>query len=270
LARAGGQDDVFATLSSARRVWAIAAIHGEADKLKRVSRELERRFQPGDRLVFLGNVVGLGSGVIETVDEVLRLRRVLLARPGMEPWDFAFLRGAQEEMWHKLLQLQYAVGPSDVFDWMLRQGIEPTLRAYGGHPDQARATLRQGALAIARWTAGLRQAIRAYPGHEDYYAAVRRAAITADRSLLFVNTGLDPTRPIDSQGDAFWWGGAGFGELSGAFEGFRLVVRGFDRAMGGVAVGAHKASIDGGAGRGGPVIAGCFGSEGRALDWIEG
>jgi serine/threonine protein phosphatase 1 len=270
LARASGQDDVFATLSSARRVWAVASVHGEIDKLTRLARELERRFLPGDRLVFLGNVVGLGTGVVETIDEILRLRRVLLARPGFEPWDFAFLRGAQEEMWQKLLQLHYAVGPLEVFDWMLRQGIEPTLRAYGGHPDQARATLRQGAQAIARWTAGLREAIRARPGHEDFYAAIRRAAITEDRSLLFVNAGLDPARPLDSQGDAFWWGGPGFGDLSGPFESFRLVVRGFDRAMGGVAVGAHKASIDAGAGRGGPLIAGCFDRAGAALDWIEG
>lgn len=267
--RASGPDEIFATLGAARRVWAVGALHAEIDKLKRVHRELERRFARGDRLVYLGNMIGLGPAAIETIDELLRLRRVLLARPGMEPRDFAYLRGAQEEMWQKLLQLHYAVGPQEVFDWMLRQGVEPTLRAYGGHPDQARATLRQGAQAIARWTAGLREAIRAHPGHEDFYAAIRRAAIAGDRSLLFVNAGLDPARPLDSQGDAFWWGGAGFGELAGPYESFRHVVRGFDRAMGGAAVGSHKTSIDGGAGRGGKLIAGCFALDGRALDWIE-
>lgn len=270
MTRSAGPDDIFATFGAARRVWAIAAVHADIDRLKRVHRELERRFARGDRLAYLGNMIGIGPAVVETIDEILRLRRGLLARPGMEPQDFAYLRGAQEEMWHKLLQLHYAVGPQEVFDWMMRQGIEATLRAYGGHPDQARATFKQGAQAIARWTAGLREAIRSRPGHEEFYAAIRRAAITEDRGLLFVSAGLDPARPLDSQGDAFWWGGAGFGELAGPYESFRLIVRGFDRAQGGLAVGTHKASIDAGAGRGGKLMAGCFSLEGRAVDWIEG
>ncbi|MFQ5985203.1 MAG: hypothetical protein ACE5LL_06775 [Alphaproteobacteria bacterium] len=37
----------------ATRVWAVAAIHGQAERLERVHGELERRFTPGDRLVAL-------------------------------------------------------------------------------------------------------------------------------------------------------------------------------------------------------------------------
>ena len=267
--KSGGAADVLATFAVPRRVWAVAAIHADATRLARLHRELERRFLPGDRLVYLGNMIGGGGAVIETVDEILRLRRVLLARPGMEPWDFAYVRGAQEEMWQKCLQLHYAVGPGEILEWMLRQGLEATLRAYGGQPDQARQLLRQGAQAIARWTGSLREGMRRHPGHDELLGAVRRAAITEGGELLFVSAGLDPARPLDSQGDAFWWGGGGFAELAGPYGAFRQVVRGFDRARGGVAIGAFKASIDGGASNGGPLNAGCFDLEGRSIDWIE-
>ncbi|MBM3556563.1 MAG: hypothetical protein FJX47_13535, partial [Alphaproteobacteria bacterium] len=238
---------VFATFHCARRVWAVASVFGEVERLRRVHATLERRFGPGDRLVHLGNVIG-GGAPLDCVDEILRLRRVLLARRGMEPWDFAWLRGMQEEMWEKTLQLHYAVAPLEVLDWMLPRGLGATLAAYGADVDHARAIMRQGAHAIARWTAGLREKIRAHPGHEEFFAHLRRAALTADHALLFVNAGIDPARPLDKQGDAFWWGGAGFSALAEPYGGFRMMVRGYDPGNGGAGVGTFKASIDGGAG----------------------
>src|SRR3546814_12687728 len=83
--------------------------------------------------------------------------------------DIVYLRGAQEEMWRKLLQIQFAPGPGEVFDWMLRHGLEPTLRGYGVDPQQVRGILRDGALAVSRWTNTLREAIRKHPGHDDLY-----------------------------------------------------------------------------------------------------
>ena len=67
----------------------------------------------------------------ECIDELLLFRRAILARPDADCADIVFLRGAQEEMWQKLLQLQFAPNPVEVLQWMVAQGIEPTIRAYG-------------------------------------------------------------------------------------------------------------------------------------------
>src|SRR3546814_14736289 len=69
---------------------------------------LAARLLPGDRLVYLGNMVGHGTATIATLDELLAFRRDFLCLPGVEPEDIVYLRGAQEEMWRKLLQIQFA------------------------------------------------------------------------------------------------------------------------------------------------------------------
>ena len=74
------------------------------DKLVALHAVLWERFQAGDRLVYLGNYMGLGPDVIGTIDELISFRTATLCRAGMEPEDIVFLRGAQEEMWRKLLQ----------------------------------------------------------------------------------------------------------------------------------------------------------------------
>ena len=96
----------FGTLTGWNRVWAVAAIHGEAERLRGLHHQIARRFQPRDRLVYLGNYLGYGSDIVATLDELITYRREVLAAPGMMPQDIVFLRGAQEEMWQKLLQLQ--------------------------------------------------------------------------------------------------------------------------------------------------------------------
>ncbi|MCZ6721503.1 MAG: hypothetical protein O7A65_08165, partial [Proteobacteria bacterium] len=100
---------MFATLKRARRVWAVGAIHADAERLARLHDGLARDFRQGDRLVYLGNMIGHGRPVIETIDELLYFRRLLLARSGVMACDLAYLRGSQEEMWDKLLQLHLAV-----------------------------------------------------------------------------------------------------------------------------------------------------------------
>ena len=43
----------FAALRKAERIWAVAAIHGEAERLAAVHDVLEPRIGPGDRLVLI-------------------------------------------------------------------------------------------------------------------------------------------------------------------------------------------------------------------------
>jgi serine/threonine protein phosphatase 1 len=259
----------FAALRRASRVWAVAAIHGEAERLAGIHAALEPRFAPGDRLVYLGNYLGRGAGVIATVNELLRFRRALIARPGLFAYDIAYLRGTQEEMWQKLQQLQFAINPREVLDWMLSHGVAATLAAYGGDARQGLAAARDGAMSITRWTNQLRAGVAAMPGHRDLLSGLRRAAYTDDGALLFVHAGVDASRPLEAQGDVLWWGTSGFGQWNAPYQGFRLVVRGYDHAHGGMVRGPFGLTIDDGCGFGGKLIAACLDRGGEVIEWIE-
>jgi len=260
---------VFAILRRARRVWAVASIHAEASRLARLHQALAERWQDGDRLVYLGNVLGRGALVVDTVDEVLRFRAQVLACRNGFVGDVAVLRGAQEEMWQKLLELQFASNPREVLAFMLSQGVGATISAYGGDPRQGEAACRDGVLAITRWTQSLRQRLNQLPGHTQFMASLRRAAFSDAKSLLFVHAGLDPAKPLDLQGDAFWWGGGQFLEVNHPYETYLRVIRGFDRHRGGLVESPYAVSLDGGSGFGGPLLAACLGNDGAVLDLIE-
>jgi len=259
----------LAHLGTARRVWAVAAIHAEVQRLIVLHDRLSDRFAVGDRIVYLGNYLGHGAAVHATLGELLDFRRRIIGRATGFACDAVFLRGAQEEMWQKLLQLQFAPNPGEVLEWLARAGIEPTLHAYGGDLRQGLAAARGGPRAITRWTATLRDAMNATPGHTMLFSALRHAAFTDRGGVLFVHAGLDRSRPLEAQGDAFWWGGGDILALDAPFEGFRRVVRGVDRARRGLVERAFAVSLDSGAGYGGPLSAACFGRDGGIIDRID-
>ncbi len=259
----------FATLRRPRRIWTVAAIHGEADRLAALHDAIDARFEPGDRLAYLGNYLGHGPDIPATLDELLRFRRAILARPGMMACDIVFLRGAQEEMWAKLLQIHLAFSPAEVLEWMFERGVAATLEAYGGDPKSAMARARLSAVELARWTSELRNAMNAYPGHYVLMTVLRRAAVTDDGALLLVHAGVDPSRPLAAQSDTFWWGSGGFDAMTEPYGGFKLVVRGYDRAGKGFRVTPPTATIDGGCGSGGALHAACFAADGELIDHIE-
>ncbi len=231
--------------------------------------QIGERFENGDRLVYLGNYLGRGTAVRETIDELIDFRRRVLARPGGFACDTVFLRGAQEEMLHKLLQLQFAPNPAEVLNWMINAGIEPTVRAYGCDLRQGLSAARDGPRTITRWTSALRSAINATPGHTMLYSALRHAAFTSEGGVLFVHAAVDPTRPLAAQGDAFWWGGYDILDLAGPFDNFRRVVRGFERQHRGLLERQFAVSLDGGAGLGGRLLAACFAPDGGVLEQLE-
>ena len=267
---AGAADrDKFATLRRARRVWAVAAIHGEAERLNALHEMLGERLCEGDRLVYLGNYMGHGAEVGATIDAMLRFRRQFMAAPGVFACDIAYLRGQQEEMWHKLLQLQLAVGPAEVLTWMLEQGLEATLATYGGDGETALRRARSGALELARWTNELRQRMQDRGGHVELMSSLRRAAFTDDGALLFVHAGIDRERPLDAQGDAFWWSSDNFADMDAPFAGYRKIVRGFEPEHCGIRIGPFSASIDAGCGFGGPLACVCFDGDGEEIERLE-
>ena len=259
----------FARLRGARRIWAVAAIHGEAERLARLHDRIAARFAEGDRIVYLGNYIGHGAAIKATLDELLDFRRRILARPHGFVCDVVFLRGTQEEIWQKLLQLQFAANPGEVLAWMVRAGVEKTVRAYGGELRQGFAASRDGPRAITRWTSALRDAMNAAPGHTKLFAALRHAATTDDARLLFVHAGIDPTRPLSAQGDAFWWGETDIMDLAEPFAGFRKVIRGFDRQQRGLVESGFAVSLDAGAGRGGPLLAAALGPDGAVVETVQ-
>lgn len=259
-----------ATIRGARRIWAVGAIHGERARVAVLHEQLGRRLERGDALVYLGDFLGYGGDVAGTVTELLEFRRRVLGRPPLWfPESIVYLRGRQEEMWQKLLQIQFASDPQSVLNWVLARGAGATLGAYGGDAEEGRRSARAGPLALNKWTKRLRDAVRCRPGHDSLLAALRRAAATDDGTLLFVNCGVEPRLALDRQRDAFWWAGRSFDQLDGPFAGFRRVIRGFDPAHHGYAEAAHKLTIDGGCGFGGALIAICLGPGGEILDRLE-
>jgi hypothetical protein len=264
--RANGK---FARLRWARRIWAVASVHGEAARLARLHDLIAERFGSGDRVVYLGNYLGRGGAVAAAIDELLDFRRRVLARPGAFACDVVFLRGTQEEMWQKLLQLQFAPNPSEVLAWMVREGVETTVRAYGGELRQGFAATRDGPRMITRWTSALRQAMNARPGHVALFSSLRHAALTEGGELLFVHAGVDAARPLAAQGDAFWWSRDDILDLAAPFSGFRRVIRGFDRLRRGLVERGFAVSLDAGAGRGGPLLAAAFAPDGAVLERLQ-
>ncbi len=259
----------FALLKGGRRLWAVGAIHGEAGQLSALHDALAARLKPGDQVVYLGNMIGRGAAVLETLDEIIAFRTLFLSRPGAHVCDIVHLRGAQEEMWQKLLQLQFATDPRQVLAWMLQQGVGATIEAYGSNRAVAERRAGTGVVGITRWTNELRRVMQSHPGHYQLFAALRRAALSEDHSLLCVSAGLAPDRPLDAQKDSFWWGASAFSRMTEPYGGYKRLIRGIAPDHPGLAIDAFRATVDGGCGFGGTLIAACFGPDASLADQVE-
>jgi serine/threonine protein phosphatase 1 len=266
---AGSDPQIFANLTNARRVWAVGAVHADLASLQALHAELAGRMQTGDRLVYLGNIIGRGPSSVDVIDEILTFRRQFLARFGSFVDDHVILRGAQEEMWRKLAQLQFAPAPADVLRWMLDHGVDATLNSYGADADEGLGCCREGAVAITRWTSDLAAKVRQRPGHDDFFAAIRRAAFTSGGEILLTAAGVDPERPVSEQGDSFWWDMGGFSRIHEVWRGYIRLVRGCDAQNHKPEMTEVTATLDGGAGFGGNLHAACFSLDGKPADWIQ-
>ncbi len=222
-----------------------------------------------DRVVYLGNYLGVGGDPAATLDELLLFRRWLLARPGSFACDVAYLRGAQEEMWTKLLQVQFATDPGGVLRWLAEHGAEATLRAYGGDLEAGLRAAREGVVALTRWTSALRARMAAHDGHQPLISHLKRAAMTDDGALLFVHAGLDVRRPLTEQRDSFWWAVRAFAQIVEPYQGFLRIVRGFDPDHPGLVATDHTLTVDFGAGYGGPLAAVRLDHEGQVTAQLE-
>ncbi len=265
-------DPRFISLGAPKRVWAVSAVHGEAGRLMKLHDRILYRIAPGDRIVYHGNYSGYGSAPADTMDEILTFRRLVLSMPGMMADDIVYLRGEQEEMWQKLLQLQFAPDPVNVLLWMLGKGMAATLASYQISPHDGIIAAQEGVMALTRWTGRIREMVRRRPGHDILATHLRRAAFTASADgypMLFVNAGIDPDQGLDKQGDNFWWARRDFNTIELPYAPFRRVIRGFDPKHQGMRINCVTATIDGGCGFGGPLVCAGFDPDGNVVDILE-
>lgn len=254
------------------RIWAISAIHGNIDRLVNMHDEIFKDIKTGDRILYMGNYTGYGPQARQCIDEILAFRRTILAKPSMIPSDLLYLRGRQEEMWDKLLQLPFAPNPQNVLLWMLGNGLSETLRSYGLCPHDGIEACQKGVMGITKWTNQIRKAIRSNAGHEKFMTNYVRAALTdqeATYPMLFVHAGLDSNKPLEAQGDNFWWLSDSFETMQSAYKPFEKVIRGYDPKHRGVYLNCISATIDGGCGFGGELVCAGFTPDGSVEELLQ-
>tara|TARA_B100000575_G_C23037054_1_gene596907 strand:- start:100 stop:912 length:813 start_codon:yes stop_codon:yes gene_type:complete len=217
----------FVELKDISRIWAIGSIHSNLKSFNSINDFIIENFEKNDKLIFLGNIIGLGESSKETLSNVLQLRFKLMSKFKLKPIEIIFLRGAQEEMFTKLLQLQIAPNPEEIIKWMFDHGVDQTLQSYGFTKDEALNIASSGTVSISKWTSKLNQSIINNPGHKEYFLNLKHAAYSSSKQILFVNRGVDITRPLSAQNDCFWWGYQNFSKINKPYNTFTRIVRGY-------------------------------------------
>lgn len=266
------QNQTVHNLGTPERTWVVSAIHSDADKLIKLHDTIFEHITPNDRILYTGNYSGYGPGAPEVIDELLMFRRLILAQPGFRPSDIIYLRGAQEEMLQKLFQLPFATNPTDIFLWMLSNGLSNTLYAYGLSPHEGMEACKSGVMGLTKWVNKLRGNMRKKAGHEIFSTQYKRAAHTdtsGEYPMLFVNTGIDVRKDLDDQGDNFWWANEQFENMNVAYDPFKKVVRGYDPSHRGTYLNCVSATIDGGCGFGGSLTCAGFDQSGEIVNLFD-
>ena len=64
------EDNKFVEILNSQRIWAIGSIHSNLASIK-LLKFIYENFRDGDKIVILGNVIGLGDYAKETLSSVL-------------------------------------------------------------------------------------------------------------------------------------------------------------------------------------------------------
>jgi len=262
----------FAEIKFSKKIWAIGSIHSRLNSFNSIKKYILKNFSEGDKLIFLGNIIGLGKESKETLTSVIDMRNNLLSNFFLQPDDIIFLRGAQEEMFWKLIQLQTAPNPNEIVNWMFEHGVDKTLESYGFNVNETKDISTQGTLYISKWTSKLSKMVFNFPGHKEYFTNLHHAAYSDTKKVLFVNRGVDISRPLSAQNDCFWWGYQNFSRLSQPYNTFIKIVRGYEPSLSGsleehknkIVCSLFKPPINGE-----KIIAGVFNDSGETLELFE-
>ena len=260
----------FSELSLSKKIWAIGSIHSHLDSFESIKEHILKYFSKGDKLVFLGNVIGFGEKSKETLSSVINLRNKLLSKFLLNTEDIVFLRGSQEEMFLKLLQLQTAPNPKEIVKWMFEHGVDKTASSYGFNKEDILEVSTQGTLAITKWTSILNNVLRNFLGHKEYFSNLRHAAYSNTKRILFVNRGVDISRPLSAQSDCFWWGYKDFSQLDKPYNTFVKIVRGYEPKLNNLSKDKKiLCSLFQPPLGNGKIIAGIFDDSGKTLELFE-
>jgi len=159
----------FIEISKSKKIWAIGSIHSRYTAFESIKKYLLEKFEKDDSLIFLGNIIGLGNESKKTLSSVLDLRNNLMSKFCLGPEKIIFLRGAQEEMFLKLLQLQTAPNPLDIVKWMFEHGVDSSIKSYGFNSEELFQVSTQGTIPISKWTSRLHSSLQEQPGHNQYF-----------------------------------------------------------------------------------------------------
>ena len=217
----------FSELKDAKKIWAIGSLHSGLEKFLSIKKYILLNFESGDKLIFLGNVIGFGNQSKEIITEVIKLRFKLMAKFRLKNTDIVFLRGAQEEMFSKLLQLHLAPNPIEILDWIFSHGVDKTIVSYNFNPNEFRKIATQGTIQINKLTTKLNNEISSIAGHKEFFSNLKHAAFSSTKKILFVNRGVDISRPLSAQNDCFWWGYQYFSKIDKPYNSFVRIVRGY-------------------------------------------
>lgn len=270
--------DVVLDIGAPNRIWAIPSVHADVNSLVIIHDQLLEHFQAGDKIIYLGNYTGYGHKPIETLNEILTFRRLILSITGVFPNDVIYLRGAQEEIFEKLWQLHFAPDAENVFLWMLGNGLTATLESCGINTHEALESVRSGSRYMTQWISKTRKHIRTQIDYDTFFINMKRAAIRSITGapsnehhalMLFVNSGIDYERNVDEQADAFWWRGDEFDKIKAPYQDFDWVVRGYDPKHRGIFIRKNYATIDNGAGFGGGLICAGIDCKGDIVQYLE-
>ena len=64
----------FIEISKSEKIWAIGSIHSNLKSFNSIKKFILKNFNKDDKLIFLGNIIGLGDDSKETLTSVLDLR----------------------------------------------------------------------------------------------------------------------------------------------------------------------------------------------------
>ncbi len=212
-------------LPPVKRLWVISCIQGDYIRLRQLHRKIASHFLSGDGVLYLGSVIGVGREPAKALEEVLLFRRGLLSFGGVKAEDICFLKGAQEDLLLKTMQLQFCPDAVAVLDWMMKQGLETTLMSFGIDIQEVYEAAQKGTTALSYWTADLKKTFQKKDGVAQYLENLKNMAVTHDKKVLFVPKGLDKTKSLERQGEALRWGGTLPFESEAPFLNFEKVVR---------------------------------------------
>ena len=106
--------------------------------------------------------------------------------------DIVFLRGAQEEMLSKLLQLQIAPNPIEILDWIFSHGVDRIVYSYNFDPNEFKKVATQGTIQINKLTSKLNQGNSGGPIFSDQGDIIGVAVGKIDKAYLLENQGTIP------------------------------------------------------------------------------